>query len=68
MARLILFLTLLGGLAIAAMAAFAALRSLSLQEDANGAPPGLPSAVRMIAFIFLFALTTGVSTGLLGAD
>jgi hypothetical protein len=68
MARLILFLTLLGGLAIAAMAAFAALRSVSLQEDANGERPGLPSAVRMIAFIFLFALTTGVSTGLLGAD
>ena len=47
MARLILFLTLLGGLAIAAMAAFAALRSVSLQEDANGAPPGLPGLWRL---------------------
>ena len=68
MARLILFLTLLGGLAIAAVAAFAALQSVSLQKDANGAPLGLLGAVRMIAFIFLFVLTTGVSTGLLGAD
>jgi hypothetical protein len=67
MARLILFLTLLCGLAIVAMAGVAALRTASTQEDAS-TPQGLPGPVRMIAFIFLFALTTGVSTGLLGAD
>ncbi|WP_386683340.1 hypothetical protein [Loktanella sp. R86503] len=67
MARLILFLTLVCGLAIVAMAAIAALRTASTQEGA-GTAQGLPGPVRMIAFVFLFALTTGVSTGLLGAD
>lgn len=67
MARLILFATLLAGLALAAMAVVAALRSFSDAEAAPGPTQGLPEPLRMIAFIFLFLLTTGVSTGLLGA-
>ena len=66
MARLILFVTLVAGLALAVMAAIAALRSFSRADDAAEAA-ALPAPLRMIAFVFLFALTTGVSTGLLGA-
>ena len=66
MARLILFATLLAGLALAAAAMVAALRGLSDDRAAADAP-GLPAPLRMVAFAFLFLLTTGVSTGLLGA-
>ena len=66
MARLILFATLLAGLALAAAALIAALRGLSDERSATDAT-GLPPPLRMVAFVFLFLLTTGVSTGLLGA-
>ena len=66
MARMILFATLLAGLALAAAAMVAALRGLSDDGRASDAP-GLPAPLRMVAFVFLFLLTTGVSTGLLGA-
>ena len=67
MARLILFATLVAGLALAAMAAVAMLRTLSDREPEARDAAGLPAPLRMIAFVFLFLLTTGVSTGLLGA-
>ena len=66
MARMILFATLLAGLALAAAALIAALRGLSDERSAPDAT-GLPPPLRMVAFVFLFLLTTGVSTGLLGA-
>ncbi|MFZ3581052.1 hypothetical protein ACOI1H_02625 [Loktanella sp. DJP18] len=68
MARLILFVTLVAGLALAAAAAVAALRSFSDTEPSGDTQTGLPAPLRMIAFVFLFLLTTGVSTGLLGAS
>ena len=67
MARMILFATLLAGLALAAAAMVAALRGFSDDTAAQGSP-GLPAPLRMVAFVFLFLLTTGVSTGLLGAS
>ena len=67
MARLILFATLVAGLALAAMAAVAALRSFSDARPVGTDAPGLPAPLRMVAFVFLMMLTTGVSTGLLGS-
>ena len=67
MARLILFVALLSGLALAAMAALAALRNLSAAEYAPAATSGLPAPVRMISFGFVILLLLGVSTGMVGA-
>ena len=66
MARMILFATLLAGLALSAAALVAALRGLS-SDRAGPDAAGLPEPLRLVAFVFLFLLTTGVSTGLLGA-
>ncbi len=68
MARLILFIVLLAGMAQAVLAGLAALRGFSAADDSESDPTGLPAPLRAISYTFMMVLLLGVSTGWLGAS
>lgn len=66
MMRLILFVFLLAGLALAFAAVMTGLRALQSPQAATPSP-GLPAPLRMISYTLLMIVMLGVSSGLLGA-
>lgn len=66
MTRLILFVFLLAGLALAFAAVMNGLRALQAPQP-DGDAKGLPAPLRMISYTLLMIVMLGVSSGLLGA-
>ena len=66
MMRFVLFLFLLSGVLVAFAGAMAALRAVRADTSAQRDAP-MPRPFRLIAFVLLFLLLTGLGAGLLGA-
>ena len=65
MLRLVLFVFLLAGVALAFASVMLALRAVG--PDAPETETAMPRPFRLIAFVLLFVLMSGLATGWLGA-
>ncbi|RYH01863.1 hypothetical protein EU805_11780 [Salipiger sp. IMCC34102] len=65
MLRLVLFLFLIAGVALAFASVMAALRAAA--PNVPSTETSMPRPFRLIAFVLLFVLMTGLATGWLGA-